>query len=262
MMVGRHLGDLYPPHGAPGGEVIFRCRRLSRYGFVRDVAFEVRRGEILGLAGLVGSGRTEAMRALVNADRRSAGRFEMDGREIRIDNPRHAIRHGIFYVSEDRKGSGLFLMSSVTWNIAASSLLEFCGKLGLLDRRRMRARAGEMIAEMDIRPAEPEARAFDLSGGNQQKVLLGKALAIHPRLLIVDEPTRGVDIGAKSMIHRKLRELAEAGIGVIVISSEMPEVLGMSDRVLVFRGGTISACLDNHHGQITQEMIMHNATEI
>jgi ABC-type sugar transport system ATPase subunit len=115
---------------------------------------------------------------------------------------------------------------------------------------------------MDIRPTNPDVRVFDLSGGNQQKVLLSKALATHPRLLIVDEPTRGVDIGAKSMIHRKLRELADSGIGVIVISSEMPEVLGMSDRVLVFRGGRVSAQLDNHRGQLTQEAIMHNATEI
>ena len=262
MMVGRHLGDLYPPRGGAAGDVIFRCDGLSRYGVVADVGFEVRQGEILGLAGLVGSGRTEAMRALINADRRLAGHFEMDGREITIANPQHAMQQGIYYVSEDRKGSGLFLLSSVTWNIAASCLRLFRDRFGMLDQGRMRDQAEDMIREMDIRPTNPDVRVVDLSGGNQQKVLLSKALATRPRLLIVDEPPRGVDIGAKSMIHKKLRELADSGIGVVVISSEMPEVLGMSDRVLVFRGGRVSAQLDNHRGQLTQETIMHNATEI
>jgi ABC-type sugar transport system ATPase subunit len=259
MMVGRHLGDLYPLRSTTIGDVIFSCRNLSRFGTVRDVNFDLRRGEILGIAGLVGAGRTEAMRAIVNADQRVSGQFYLNGSEVNMRNPSQALAKGIVYVSEDRKGSGLFLSYSVADNIGASTLPSFTNKFGFLEQHSLRARAREFVKRMDIRPTNELARTINLSGGNQQKVLLSKALDTVPKVLIVDEPTRGVDVGAKALIHAKLRELAEAGIGVIVVSSEMPEVIGLSDRILVFRNGGISADLDNRAGNISQEQILTHA---
>jgi ABC-type sugar transport system ATPase subunit len=260
MMVGRHLGDLFPQHASQIGDVVFECRGLSLFGRAKDVNFKIRRGEILGLSGLVGAGRTEAMRALVNADLRSSGQFWMNGEEITIENPQDAIGKGIYYVSEDRKSSGLFLSSSITWNVAMASLDRMKKSLGMLDQSKMHDTAEGFIKTMDVRPADQRVHTGNLSGGNQQKVLLSMALCTGPRLLIVDEPTRGVDIGAKSLIHKRLREIAEQGACVIVISSEMPEIIGMSDRILVFRTGHVSAELDNLRGSVTQEEIMQKAT--
>ena len=260
MMVGRHLGDLYPPHASKIGDVLFECRDLSLFGRVKDVNFKIRRGEILGISGLVGAGRTEAMRALVNADKRSSGQFWMNGEEITIDDPQDAIGKGIYYVSEDRKSSGLFLNSSITWNVVIACLDRMKRSFGMLDQARMSDVAEEFIKTMDVRPADQRVHTGNLSGGNQQKVLLSMALCSQPRLLIVDEPTRGVDIGAKSLIHSRLREIAEQGACVIVVSSEMPEIIGMSDRILVFRSGQVSAEFNNLQGRVTQEEIMHKAT--
>jgi ABC-type sugar transport system ATPase subunit len=259
MMVGRHLGDLYPRKSSSIGDVIFSCRNVSRFGTVRDLTFDIRRGEILGFAGLVGSGRTEAMRALINADQRSSGRFSLNGEAIEIADPGDALEKGIVYVSEDRKASGLFLAYDIAANVGASTLGRYRTALGMIDQSALRATAVEYIRMMDVRPADVRARAVDLSGGNQQKVLIAKSLDTGPKVLIADEPTRGVDVGAKSLIHSRLRELAEQGVGIVVISSEMPEVIGMSDRILVFRNGAVSAELDNSDGSVTQETVMTHA---
>jgi ABC-type sugar transport system ATPase subunit len=258
-MVGRHLGDLYPPRSTSIGDVIFSCRDLSRHGAVRSVDFDVRRGEVVGIAGLVGAGRTEAMRSLVNADERSSGTFSIDGKDITIADPSEALLRGIVYVSEDRKNSGLFLSFDVAANVGAATLDQYTGSTGLFKQSSLRQKAREFIAKMDIRPPNDAARVATLSGGNQQKVLLAKALDAKPKLLIFDEPTRGVDVGAKALIHGQIRALAETGIGVVVISSEMPEVIGMADRILVFRNGGISAELDNRSGDVTQESVMTHA---
>ena len=259
MMVGRQLAALYPPRASAIGEVVFSCKNLSRFGAVRDVALEVRRGEILGLAGLVGAGRTEAMRALINADSRSSGRFWLEGVEIQIADPASALAKGIVYLSEDRKSSGLFLTYSIAENIGASTLDRYADRFGVFHYSALRKRSREFIQRMDIRPPDETTRVINLSGGNQQKVLISKALDVNPKLLIFDEPTRGVDVGAKSLIHARLRELAESGVGVIVISSEMPEVIGLSDRILVFRNGGVSAELDNRKGEVSQEAILTRA---
>jgi ABC-type sugar transport system ATPase subunit len=259
MMVGRQLGTLYPPHASAIGEVVFSCKGLSRFGAVSDVAFDVRRGEILGLAGLVGAGRTEAMRALINAEARSSGRFWLEGDEIQIHDPADALAKGIIYLSEDRKGSGLFLSYSIAENIGASTLNRYADRFGVFHFSALRQRSREFIMRMDIRPPDELARVINLSGGNQQKVLISKALDVNPKLLIFDEPTRGVDVGAKSLIHARLRELAENGVGVVVISSEMPEVIGLSDRILVFRNGGVSAELDNRKGAVSEESIINHA---
>lgn len=259
MMVGRHLGDLYPDGSSVFGDVILSCRGVSRFGTVQDVSFDVRRGEILGVAGLVGSGRTEAMRAIINADHRTGGTFYLEGRPIELTDPGDALAKGIVYVSEDRKGSGLFLSFDIAENVGASTLRLYRNRFGLLNSSALRGKAREYIKMMDVRPPDARARAVDLSGGNQQKVLVAKALDGSPKVLIVDEPTRGVDIGAKALIHNRLRQLAEAGVGVVVVSSELPEVIGMSDRILVFRNGTVVANLDNRVGQATQELVMQHA---
>ena len=259
MMVGRHLTDLYPSRASSVGEIVFTCKKLSAFGRVRNVSFDVKRGEIVGLAGLVGAGRTEAMRAMINADRRTSGNFFLRGVAIDIKNPSDGVSKGIVYLSEDRKGSGLFLSYSISENICASTLERYAGKLGFLNSTAMRRRAREFIGLMDVRPTNEDARVLNLSGGNQQKVMLSKALDVNPAVLIVDEPTRGVDVGAKSLIHGRLRKLAETGIAIIVVSSEMPEIIGLSDRILVFRNGGISAELDNRQGNITQETILTHA---
>jgi ABC-type sugar transport system ATPase subunit len=199
------------------------------------------------------------MRALINADTRSAGRFWLEGEEIQIHDPSDALATGIIYLSEDRKGSGLFLSYSIAENIGASTLDRYADRLGVLHFSALRQRSREFIRRMDIRPPDEQARVINLSGGNQQKVLISKALDVNPKLLIFDEPTRGVDVGAKSLIHARLRELAESGVGVVVISSEMPEVIGLSDRILVFRNGGISAELENRKGEVSQEAIISHA---
>jgi len=260
MMVGRHLGDLFPPKASQIGDVVFECTNVSRFGYVRDLTFNLRRGEILGLAGLVGSGRTEAMRAIVNADRRLSGRFKLNDSEVSLSDPFEAMRRGIVYVSEDRKQSGLFLGYDISANIGASTLQHYRNRFGMLSRAALRNKARTYVDTMSIRLPNVLARTIDLSGGNQQKVLLAKALDPQPTVLIVDEPTRGVDVGAKSLIHARLRELAESGVGVVIVSSEMPEVIGMSDRILVFRNGEVTAELDNRSGAVTQEMVMTHAT--
>jgi ABC-type sugar transport system ATPase subunit len=261
MMVGRHLGDLYPEKASNPGEVLFSCRDLSAFGSVVDINFDVRRGEILGIAGLVGSGRTEAMRALINADPRLSGSFTLNGQDIQIKDPADAMRQGIVYVTEDRKQSGLFLNFSIGQNISVATLSKKSGSLGLTDSQKVTQSANTFIERMDIRPRNPDARVLDLSGGNQQKVLLSKYFEVEPTLMIVDEPTRGVDVGAKSLIHQRLRDLAESGAAVIVVSSEMPEVLGMADRVLVFRAGRVSTILNNHDSALRQEDVMAAAIE-
>ena len=258
MMVGRHLSDLYPDRGREAGEVIFSCRDLSLFGAVKNVSFDLHRGEVLGIAGLIGSGRTEAMRALINADHRLSGSFQLEGQPVTLNDPAAAMAKGVIYVSEDRKGQGLFLDYDMVRNIGAS-VLDRDARAGMQNRAAMRRTAVEFIREMDIRPPRPQTRVVDLSGGNQQKVLLAKALNAQPKVLIVDEPTRGVDVGAKALIHRRLRDLANEGVGVIVVSSELPEVLGMSDRVLVFRNGSVSAELDNRDGSLTPESVMASA---
>lgn len=261
MMVGRHLDDLYPAKAKASGDVMFECQNLSAFGAVADVNFDVRSGEILGIAGLVGSGRTEAMRALINADPRLSGSFTLNGEKIEIKDPADAMRQGIVYVSEDRKFSGVFLDFSIAQNIAVSTLKQKSKGFGLTNGQAMADSAAFFIEKMDIRPRNPEARVLDLSGGNQQKVLLSKFFEVEPKLMIVDEPTRGVDVGAKSLIHQRLRDLADTGAAVIVVSSEMPEVLGMADRVLVFRAGRVSAVLNNQNSALSQEEVMAAAIE-
>ncbi len=259
MMVGRHIEELYPERGAEFGDDILVVEDFSNPPHFKDINFTLRKGEILGFAGLVGSGRTEVARAIFGADHAKTGRVILNGREVRIDSPRQAINQGIVYLSEDRKTLGLFVNMTVRQNIVSAAMERFVNRSQFLKYGVMARESKQLVETMDIRPANDELTMINLSGGNQQKSLLAKLLCAKPKVLIADEPTRGVDVGAKAKIHNDLRKLANEGVGVIVISSELPEVLGLSDRIAVFREGQITAILDGETA--TQEEVMRYATK-
>ncbi len=247
LMVGREIAQLYPPSGdglrvkADGPALSLKDVGCAEGG-VSGVSFDVAAGEVFGLAGLVGAGRTELARALFGLTPASAGRILVGGREVEIRSPREAMALGIAYVPEDRRRHGVILEMAVEENTTLAIHPKiFRG--GWLRDGAERALANKMIGELAIKTAGPEAPAGSLSGGNQQKVALARWLATEPRILILDEPTQGVDVGAKSEIHRIIRELANEGLAVILISSDLPEVIGMSDRIGVMRGGRLTAVL-------------------
>jgi ribose transport system ATP-binding protein len=228
---------------------------------VRGCSFELHAGEVLGLAGLVGAGRTELARLIFGADERVSGEVWLDGRRLDIRQPLQAIRAGIVYLTEDRKGQGLFLDLSVHDNVNVMVSPRDARAGGVLDRGQAAQRTRESIARLGIRVASPRVNVGSLSGGNQQKVLLARLLEVEPRVLILDEPTRGVDIGAKSEIYRLIDELARRGVAVLVISSELPEVVGICDRVLVMREGRLAGEVGGSTGRpVTQEAIVALAT--
>ncbi len=258
LMVGRDITEMYPPKSSGIGETIFEVSGLRAGTMVKDVSFSLHQGEILCFAGLVGSGRTETGRAIFGADRRNAGTIRLKDKEITIRHPRQAIDNGVCYLPEDRKTSGLFLTMSVRRNIVSASLERFSSRFMFISNKAVCMESKRFLAELDIRPAQDTHTVINFSGGNQQKTLLAKWLSAKPAILIVDEPTRGVDVGAKANIHKTLRALAESGIGIIVISSELPEVLGLGDRILVFRDGTIVADMINDN--LTQAEVIKHAT--
>jgi ABC-type sugar transport system ATPase subunit len=217
---------------------------LSRRGTFTDVSFELGAGEILGFAGLVGSGRTEVARSIFGADRAHAGRVMLGGKTLDARSPRDAIAAGLAYVPEDRKAHGLFLELSTERNVGAAALKRFVTRTMLIRPRRLRHETTRLLEHLDVRPADPERSVRTFSGGNQQKVLLARWLAAGPRVLIADEPTRGVDVSAKARIHRHLRDLAEQGLGIVLISSDLAELLALSDRIAVFKRGRIAAVLE------------------
>ena len=259
MMVGRSFDDLYPPKGAVSDEVILEVRGLSHPPHFQDISFALRRGEILGIAGLVGAGRTEVARAIFGADRYSSGSIRLEGEALELKSPRQAIQRGIVYLTEDRKVMGLFLSMTMRENIVASALGRLTDWLGTLKHGAIADESRQAVERNDIRPRDDLLTVASLSGGNQQKSLLAKCLCANPKVLIADEPTRGVDVGATVKIHQALRDLANSGVGVIVISSELPEVLGLSDRVAVFREGRVSAILADD--ELAQAEVMRYAVE-
>ncbi|MBI2302678.1 MAG: sugar ABC transporter ATP-binding protein [Armatimonadetes bacterium] len=239
-MVGRAVTDLYGKPAAPPGEVVLAVEDAARPPDFAGVSFTLRHGEILGLAGLAGAGRTELARGLIGAEPLTAGRILLHGRPIAVRSPRQAIAHKLAYLTEDRKLQGLFLDQPLRDNLVAAALGRF-SKAGLLDQPAITAYAENSRAELGIVTPSVAQRVVNLSGGNQQKVLLGLWLATEPEVLIADEPTRGVDVGARSEIYRQLRALAGRGVAILLISSDPPEVLGLSDRVLVMRAGRLVA---------------------
>jgi rhamnose transport system ATP-binding protein len=257
-MVGRRVDSLFPERQAETGEVALQVRGLTRAGVFRDVSFEVRRGEIVGLAGLVGAGRTEVARALFGIDRAEAGEVLVRGRPVEIASPGDAMREGLAYVPEDRHDQGLILDFSIAANVSLPVLDRLSRLLGVVDRSRERALAVDYSKRLQVRSTGVDQAVAGLSGGNQQKVVIAKWLATQPAVLILDEPTRGIDVGAKAEVHRIISRLAADGMAILLISSELPEVLGMADRVVVLHEGRVAATLDRANA--TQERIMTAAT--
>ncbi|TPJ18765.1 sugar ABC transporter ATP-binding protein [Mesorhizobium sp. B2-7-3] len=264
MMVGRDLSAFYKKdHRPPDGKraIALSVRGMSDAHLLKNCSFDLHHGEVLALAGLVGSGRTELARLIFGADKRSAGTMELDGKPITIGSPREALDAGIAYLTEDRKELGLFLDMSISDNISMGVLVRDARAGGLRDFTAADRRAAKAIADMSIRTNSAQANAGSLSGGNQQKVLLARLLETEPKVVILDEPTRGVDVGAKSEIYRLIDNLANRGIAILMISSELPEVIGVADRVLVMRDGAISGEVTASEGEpLRQEAIMELAT--
>jgi len=259
LMVGRELGSFAAQQraGAPGEELL-RVEGLSG-GPVRDVGFTLRKGEILGVAGLIGSGRTEMARLLLGAERKTAGRVLLDGEELRIRTPREAVAAGFGFVPEDRKVQALVLPMSVRENLTMA-IHGMVQRLGFLSRRREAEVTDRFVAALRIKLAGREQAVRDLSGGNQQKVVIAKWLATEPRILVLDEPTRGIDVAAKAEVHRIIAELADRGVAILLISSELPEILALSDRVLVMHEGRAKAILQR--SEASQETIMGAALKV
>jgi rhamnose transport system ATP-binding protein len=248
LMVGRELQTIYPPSQSVPGDLVFEARGLGcRFSGIHDVNFEVRSGEILGLAGLVGAGRTEAARIIFGITPADRGTLRLAGRELAIHTPRHAVEAGIGYVPEDRRRHGVILEMPIASNITMGIHPRiFPG--GWLRSDAEKNLSERFIQSLAIKTPSSTTRAGNLSGGNQQKVALARWLASEPKVLILDEPTQGVDVGAKSEIHKLIRQLAAQGVAVIMISSDLPEVVGMCDRIAVMRGGTITQILPKNSG--------------
>lgn len=256
MMVGRQLVQLFPPNEAVPGETVMKVEHLSRKGEFDDISFEVHKGEILGIAGMMGAGRSEIMSAIFGITKPDSGTVTVNGKELPLGQPKEAIKAGMAMLTEDRKGTGLFLGLSVNDNIGMPSLRDFVSK-GLLSQTRLNKACEVQIEALRIKTPSGKTVIRGLSGGNQQKALLGRWLYCKPEILIIDEPTRGIDVGAKYEIHKILCDLAKNGTSVIMVSSEMPEVIGISNRVLVVSQGHITGELQRE--ELTQETIMKYA---
>jgi len=256
MMVGRKLDKMFPQINKPKEEIAFEVRKLNRKDVFKNISFKVRKGEIVGIAGLIGAKRTEVARAIFGLDQIDSGEILLEEEELKIRNPRDAIKHSIAMVPENRKLGGLALCRSVKENLSIANLDNLSkGPFLLLNKEKIN---NEKIAMMlSIKTPNLQQIVNYLSGGNQQKVVIAKWLTTNPKILILDEPTKGIDVGAKAEIHKLIARLADRGIAIIMISSEMPEVLGMSHRVIIMRAGRIQKILDKEN--ITQEIVMNYA---
>jgi ribose transport system ATP-binding protein len=260
MMVGRTIYEATPevPEN-PSQEVVLEARNLNRGRVIQEVSFNLKKGEILGFAGLVGAGRTEVARAIFGADKLDSGEVYVQGKKVPITSPSDSVKHGIAYLSEDRKRYGLTLKMDVESNIVLAAFDKFLGFLGWVNQARTRTTAQHFVEMLQIRTPSLQQKVSNLSGGNQQKLVIGKWLTADTNILIFDEPTRGIDVGAKSEIYRLLNDLAQQGKSIIMISSELPEILRMSHRVVVMCEGHITGELSS--AEATQEKIMKFATQ-
>lgn len=259
LMVGREVAYEKNESVVEGGEVIFKVKDFSKTGNFKDISFSLKKGEVLGITGLVGSGRTELAQAIFGVNKPESGSLELYGDQLKINSSADAVKKGIAYIPEARQTQGLVLEQSLINNISLPVIDRMRNKFKLIDRKTEVEMAEQYVKSLDVRPAMPELPASKLSGGNQQKVVIGKWLSTQPKILIIDEPTNGIDVGAKSEIHKLMRRLASDGIGVIMISSELPEVLAVSDRILVMRQGRIASELSTKDA--TQEEIMNYALQ-
>ncbi|WP_035097832.1 sugar ABC transporter ATP-binding protein [Anoxybacteroides tepidamans] len=257
MMVGRQIGERFPKRQAHIGEEVLRVEQMTQKGVFENVSFSVRSGEVLGVAGLMGAGRTEIMEALFGVRKMDEGTIYIENRPVKITSPRQAIKHGMAFITEDRKMKGLVLHMNVRENLTLPKSKELASA-GVIRQNKESELVQALINRLNIKTASPALPVKALSGGNQQKVVFGKWLAMNPRILILDEPTRGVDVGAKKEIYEIMNELTAQGVAIIMVSSELPEILGMSDRIMVVHEGKVTAILDNNG--VDQETIMRAAT--
>ena len=256
LMVGREIEELFTTKSLAKDEIVLEVKNLHKKGKFSDINFEVHAGEVLGIAGLMGAGRTEIARAIFGLDSFDSGEILLKGKTVQIRSPKEAIKHGIGYVSEDRKALGFIPDLSVNQNISLSSILNY-SKRWLIDEKKEREATAKIAHELKIKASGPNQKVINLSGGNQQKVVIARVLMASPLLIILDEPTRGIDIGAKQEIYKLIRELTKNGLAVIMISSELPEILGMSNRILVLSKGKQTAILTQK--EANQEKIMKYA---
>lgn len=260
MMVGREINELFPKLAVSIGDTLLEVKALTADGKFKNVNFALRAGEILGMAGLIGAGRTDVARALFGIQPVSAGAIIIEGQEVSIQNPRQAMRLGLALVPEDRQHHGLVLPMSIAANITLPILSRFTRAGGWLRERAARHVAASAARKLEVKSTGIGQKARELSGGNQQKVVLAKWLETDPRILILDEPTRGIDVGTKAAVHQLMSDLANQGVAILMISSELPEILGMSDRILVMREGQITG--EYTRAEATQEKIMTSATAV
>ena len=253
-MVGRKVEDFFAKSAAERGDLLMSVKGLGRQAVFSDVSFDVYRGEVLGFAGLIGAGRTDVALALFGINPADTGQIVLEGEEVKIHSPEQAMKLGVAYVTEDRRQLGLVLPMSVITNISLPTLPRYLNALGLVRRGQEAATAAEFQERLSIRTPSLNGEVAKLSGGNQQKVMLSKWLNANPKLLILDEPTRGIDVSAKAEVHHMISDLAAQGLGVIMISSDLPEVLAMSDRVLVMREGRQMGIFDR--AEATEEKVM------
>lgn len=255
MMVGRKLEEQYPYLNSKNGEAVFKVEKLENK-YVHNVSFELKKGEILGVAGLMGAGRTELAKSLFGRYKIDSGTVHLDGKSIVLKSEKHAIESGIAYVSEDRKKDGLVLGMTVKENMSMSAL-KWLANYGVIDKKLENKMADDFVDQLSIKTPSTNQKVKFLSGGNQQKVSISKSLMTEPKVLILDEPTRGVDVGAKKEIYDLMNEFKEKGMAILMISSEIPELLGMCDRIMVMHEGTVSGVI--HRGTADQESIMRLA---
>lgn len=258
MMVGREITSMFPEPVLEKGKIIISVKNLTKKGKFFNINFDVRAGEILGISGLMGAGRTEIAQAIYGLASADSGEIYINGEEVKLKSPQEAVDKGIGYVSEDRKGLGFIPQLSVKQNLTLANLSEHCQGLFINNTKENKA-ADQMITGLKIKASGRDQKVTHLSGGNQQKVVIGKVLAASPKVIILDEPTRGVDVGAKFEIYKLISNLAAQGIAIIMISSELPEILGMSGRILVLSKGIQTAILSRQ--EATQELIMKYAVE-
>ncbi len=261
-MVGRSLENQFPKeYGTKSKEPMLKVEHLSEAGVLQDVSFEAYGGEVLGFSGLVGAGRTEVMRAIFGADRKDGGTIYIKGKKVEINSPKDAIKHGIAFLTEDRKSQGLVLNEPIRTNVILANLKGFSKGI-FLDSKKIEEAGKKNMKDLNIKAPSLDERVVQLSGGNQQKVVIGKWVNTDADIFIFDESTRGIDVGAKVEVYHIMNDLVKAGKCVIMISSEMPEILGMSDRVIVMRGGRITGEMDRNTDHFNQEDIMKAAWEV
>ena len=259
MMVGREVTDMFPKTEGEIGDTVLQVTNLNAGPQVKDITFNVRKGEILGLAGLVGAGRTELVETVFGIRKKDSGKIILNGEEVNIKNSHDAIDHGFALLTEDRRHNGIFPILDINFNTTVANLNNYISPLGLIKKPKQNQDTKEYIEKINIRTPSAKQLIQNLSGGNQQKVLVARWLLTDPKIMILDEPTRGIDVGAKSEIHRLIDEMSHEGMCVIMISSELPEIMGMSDRIMVMHEGKVTGILENTP-DLTQEVLMEYAS--